>query len=127
MREVHAEDLVARLEQRRVHRDIRLRAGVRLYVCVLRAEELRHALDGQTLDHVHILAPAVVARAGIALGVFIRQVAAHGLHDSLTGKVFGSNQLDVIALALQLQFHGVKQLRIAYLEILVVHGNTPPA
>ena len=40
VREVHAEDRVARLEQREVDRHVRLRARVRLHVGVLGAEQL---------------------------------------------------------------------------------------
>ena len=47
MRERHAEHRVARLQTRHEDRHVGLRAGVRLHVGVLRAEELLHALDRQ--------------------------------------------------------------------------------
>ena len=122
--EVHTEDPVARLQQRRIHGHIRLRAGVRLDVCVVRAEQPRHALDRQALDLIDVLAAAVVARAGIALGVFVRQVAANSLHDGLTREILGRDQLQMVALALQLARHGSIQLRVCLHQVCIIHiGN----
>ena len=47
VRQVHTKHGVARLEQREVHRHVRLRAGVRLHVDVVRAEDLLGARDGE--------------------------------------------------------------------------------
>ena len=47
VRERHAEDRVAGLEDRDVHRLVRLRARVRLHVGLRRAEQLLRALDGE--------------------------------------------------------------------------------
>ena len=122
--EVHAEDAVARLQQRRVHGHIRLRAGVRLDIGMVGAEEPRHAVDGQTLDLVDVVAAAVIARAGVALGVLIRQVAAHGLHHGRARKILGRDQLQMVALAPQLPLHGGVQLRVGLLQMFIIHiGN----
>ena len=51
---------------------IGLAAAVWLDVCKLTAEELFAAIDRDLLDLVYELAAAVVALAGIALGVFVR-------------------------------------------------------
>jgi hypothetical protein len=45
--QAHAEDGVARLQQRQIHRLVGLRAGVRLHVGVVGAEQLLDALDRQ--------------------------------------------------------------------------------
>ena len=120
--EVHAEDAVARLQQRRVHGHIRLRAGVRLDIGMVGAEEPRHAVDGQALDLVDVV--AVIARAGVALGVLIRQVAAHSLHHGRARKILGRDQLQVVALAPQLPLHGGVQLRVGLLQMFIIHiGN----
>ena len=71
--QAHAEDGVARLQQRQEHRLVGLRAGVRLHVGEAAVEQLLGAVDGQLLGHVDVLAAAVVAPAGIALGVFVGQ------------------------------------------------------
>ena len=124
VREVHAEDPVARLQQRRIHGHIRLRAGVRLNVGVIRAEEPRHAVDVQTLDLIDVRTAAVVARAGIALGVFVRQVAAHGLHHGRAREILGRDQLQMVALAPQLPLHGGVQFWVGQLQVFIIHiGN----
>ena len=61
--EAHAEDGVARLDQRQVRGRIRLRAGMRLHVGVVRAEQLLRAVDRELLGDVDVLAAAVVALA----------------------------------------------------------------
>jgi hypothetical protein len=73
MRQRHAEDGVARLQQGQVHGLVGLRARMRLHVGVVGAEQLLAAVDGQLLGHVHVLAAAVVALARIALGVLVGQ------------------------------------------------------
>ncbi len=55
---IHGEDLVARLEHGKIDGGIGLRAGVRLHIHVITAEEFLRAVDGQLLDDVHILATA---------------------------------------------------------------------
>ena len=70
---VHAQHSVARLEDGHVDGLVGLGAGVRLHVHVLGVEEFLGALDGQRFAHVHELASAVIALAGQALGVFVRQ------------------------------------------------------
>ena len=69
--ERQAHDRVAGLEQRVVDGGVGLRAGVRLDVGVLAAEQRLRALDRERLDHVDVLAAAVVALAGVALGVLV--------------------------------------------------------
>ena len=122
--EVHAEDAVARLQQRRVHGHVRLRAGVRLDVGMVGAEEPRHAVDGQALDLVDDLAAAVIALGGQTLGVFVGQVAAHSLHHGRTREILGRDQLQMVALAPQLPLHGGVQLRVGLLQMFIIHiGN----
>ena len=90
------------LKQREVRGHVRLRAGVRLHVGVLGAEELLGAVDRQLLDLVDDLAAAVVAAAGIALGVLVRRHRADRLEDARPGEVLGCDQLDLRTLPLEL-------------------------
>ena len=120
--EVHAHDGVARLQQSEVHRDIGLGAGVGLDIGVLGAEELLGPLDGEVFPLVHELTAAVVARAGQALGVFVGKMTAHGLHHGGRDEVFRGNQLNMIALALQLTHHGAVDLRVLCFDMFVMHG-----
>ena len=99
MRQRHAQDGVARLEHRHVHRLVGLRAGMRLHVGVFSAEQCLGAIDGQLLGDVHIFAAAVVALAGIAFGILVGQLAALRFHHRRAGVVFRSDQLNVIFLA----------------------------
>ncbi len=82
MRQREAHDRVARLQQRVVDGRVRLRARVRLHVGVLGAEQRLGAVDRELLDHVDVLAAAVVALARVALGVLVRQHAALGTRGS---------------------------------------------
>ncbi len=79
--------------------DVGLAAGVGLHVGVLGAEKLLGAVAGQVFDHVDVLAAAVVAPAGIAFGIFIRQHAADGLHDGGAGVVFAGDHFQAVVLA----------------------------
>ena len=63
-------------EQRVVDRGVRLRAGVRLDVRVLGAEQRLGTVDRELLGDVDVLAAAVVAGARVALGVLVREHAA---------------------------------------------------
>ena len=73
------EHAVARLEHGEVDGHVRLRARVRLDVRVLGAEQLLRAVARELLDLVDDLAAAVVALAGIALGVLVRRHRADRL------------------------------------------------
>ena len=79
--QVQAEDGVAGLEQRGHRGGVGLRAGMRLHVGVLGAEQLFDPVDRQPFDHVDVLAAPVIAAAGVALGVLVGQHRALRLHD----------------------------------------------
>ena len=87
VREREPHDRVGRLQQRVVDRGVGLRARVRLDVGVLGAEQRLRAIDRELLDHVDELAAAVVALAGIALGVLVGQHAALTFQDGLGHEV----------------------------------------
>ncbi len=61
-----------------------LRAGMRLHVGILGAEELLGALARQVLDDIGEFAAAVVALARIAFRVLIGEDAAGGFEHRLT-------------------------------------------
>ena len=99
MREIEAEDGVAGLQDRGVGRGVGLGAGVGLHVDVLAAEDLFGAIAGQVLDNVGVLAAAVVAAAGIALGVFIGEDGAGCFENCFGDEVFAGNHLQALVLA----------------------------
>jgi hypothetical protein len=80
------------------------------------APKIFGALDGQALDHVHVLAAAVPAFAGIAFGIFVGQDRALGFHHGGADKVFAGDQLDVFLLALPFQENGVGDFGINRLQ-----------
>ena len=92
--ELHAEDAVARIEQRHVHGGVGLRAGVRLHVGVLGPEQLLGAVDGQLLGHVDVLTAAVVALAGVALGVLVGQHRPLAIENRLRHEVLRGDHLE---------------------------------
>ena len=100
--EPQPEDRVARLQQREVRGHVRLRARVRLHVRVLGAEQVLRPVDRELLDLVDDLAAAVVAAAGIALRVLVRGHGADRLEHARPGEVLRCDQLDLVALALEL-------------------------
>ena len=99
MIEAHAEDGVARLDEREIGGGIRLRAGMRLHVGVVGAEELLGAVDGELLGDVDEFAAAVVTLPGVALRVLVRQHRALRLEDATARVVLGGDQLDMLFLA----------------------------
>ncbi len=66
------------------------------------AEERLRAVDRQLLDLVDDLAAAVVAPARIALGVLVRRRRPDRLEHRRPGEVLGRDQLDLVALPLEL-------------------------
>ena len=110
--EAHAEDGVAGFEDGGVHGLIGLGAGMGLDVGVFCTEEFFDAVDCQLFDDIDVFAAAVVAFAGVAFGVFVGQLRTLCLHHGATDVVFGSNQFDVVLLALVFLGNGGCQLRI---------------
>ena len=126
-RQRHAQHRVARLEQGQHHRGVGLRAGVRLHIGEACAEELAQPLDRQRLDHVGLLAAAVVALARIALGVLVGEHRALGLKHRAGDDVLGGDQLDLALLAVELAADRAGDLRIGLgqrggEEVGSVHG-----
>jgi hypothetical protein len=97
--EVEAEDGVAGIEDSHVGGGVGLGAGVRLHVGVLGAEDLFGAITGEVLDHVSVLASAVVAASRIALGIFVGEDGACGFEDSAADEVLGGDHLQAVVLA----------------------------
>ncbi len=99
VRQIEAEDGIARLKDGHIGRRIGLRAGVRLHVGVFGAENLLGAVAGQVLDHVREFATTVVAFARIAFRVLIREDGACGLQHGAADEVLRRNHLQPLVLA----------------------------
>ncbi len=87
MRQVHAQHLIAWLQQRKINRRVGLRTAMGLHIGMLRAKKLLSALSCQILHHVHILTTAIITLARVTLGIFIGQHTALRLHYGQAGKV----------------------------------------
>ena len=114
--EIEAEDGVAGLQDGHVGGGVGLRAGVRLHVGVLGAEDLLGAVAGEVLDHVGELASAVVAAAGIALGVLVGEDRAGSLKHGVADEVLGGDHLEAFVLAEDFVFDGGGDLGIGLRE-----------
>ena len=115
-REVHLQavrKVPARLDRKRENRvawfahrhedgGVRIRAAVRLNIRKLTAEELLRAIARQVFDTVVELAAAVVALAGIALGILVRKPRTDRVHDLGRDVVFTGDQFERGRLALGL-------------------------
>ena len=105
------------LHQRHEHGLVRLAAGVRLHVGEAAVEQAAGALDRELLGDVDELAAAVVAPAWIAFGVFVRHHRALRLEHGAGDDVLGGDELDLVALATELELDGAGDLRIGVGEV----------
>ena len=102
VRQIHSQDRVSWLEGGHIDCDVCLCAGMRLDVGMLGAEERLRAVDRELLGLIHEFAAAVVALAGITLGIFIREDRAHGFHHCLGNKILRWDQLEARGLPAEL-------------------------
>ena len=115
--QVHAHDGIAQVQKRKVDGQVGLCAGVGLHVGVLGTKQLAGAVDGDLLHLIHKLAAAVVAVAGVALGILVGQHTAHSCHHGGGNNVLAGDQLNVLALTAQLAVHGLAQFGVSLLYI----------
>ena len=85
---------------------------MRLNVGAVRAEELFCALDSEIFNDVNEFAAAVITLAGITLGVFVGQHAAHCRHNGGRDEVLRGDKLDVASLPAKLEIHGIRHFRV---------------
>src|SRR5437667_246174 len=116
VRERHAEQRIARTQRRRVNRLVGLRARMRLHVRPRPAEQLLGALERNGLDHVDVLAAAVVALAGVALGVLVGELGTVRDQHGRADVVLGGDQLDVVVLPAVLEVDCVPAFRVGLRE-----------
>ena len=116
--QVEAQHRVARLQRGEINGRVRLRAAVGLHVGEFGAEQLLGPVDGQLLHDVDELAAAVVPPARIALGIFVRQHAAGGLHHGRARVVLAGDHLQAVGLALDLRGDGSPNFRIVLFDVI---------
>ena len=118
-----AQDLVARGDHGGERGGVGLRAGVRLDVGVLGAEQGLDAVDGELLGDVDVFAAAVVAAARVALGVLVGQDRALGLHHGARREVLGGDHLEGAALAAKFLGEDGGDFGIEFGQRLVADGG----
>src|SRR6185295_16703323 len=84
---------------------------------VVRLEQLLGAVDGELLGDVDVLATAVVALAGIAFRVLVREHGPLRLEHPRARVVLRCDELDVLLLTAALPLEGLVQLRIEARDI----------
>ena len=90
---------------------------MRLHIGEGAVEQALGAIDGQLLDHVDILAAAVIAPSGIAFGILVGEQRACRVEHGLGDDVLGSDQLDLVLLALGLVRDGAIDLRVRVFQM----------
>ena len=99
-------------QQRVVDGGVGLRAGVRLDVRVLGAEQRLGAVDRELLGDVDPLAAAVVAPSGVALGVLVREHRALAFEHRARDEVLRGDHLQRALLARELAAQHGRDLRV---------------
>ena len=97
--EAHAEDRVARFQQGKEYRLVRLRAGMRLHIGERAGEQPLRPVDRELLGDIDVDAAAIVAPARVALGIFVGQDGALRLQHRGGDSVLAGDQLDAVLLA----------------------------
>ena len=113
---------VAGRQQRQVGGHVGLRSGVRLHVGVFCPVEALSALNRERLDLVDDSTATVVALARIALGVLVRGDAADCFHHGWPREVLGGDQLELVALAVQLAVEEAGNRGVDYVESSSAEG-----
>ena len=88
------------MQHRLENGEIRLRAGMRLHIGVACMKQFFSAVDRQLFGHIHMLAAAVVALAGVTLGVLVGEHRTLRHQHARAGVIFRGNQLNMILLTL---------------------------
>ena len=123
--QIHAQNSVPGLAQSHIHSVVGLSSGVGLHIGKLGPVELAGPLDGQGLHHIHALAAAIIALAGVSFCVLVGEHAARCGQHRLRDDVFRGNQLDVVTLSLIFGPDGSTHLRVHVgykIHILQNHG-----
>ena len=112
VREVHAENRIARREKCKEHRHVRLCPRMRLDVRPRGAEQLLRAVDRKLFHDINVFAAAIVALAGVALGMFVRENAPLRLHDRAADDVLRGDKFELCPLTVELVINCLRDLRV---------------
>ena len=82
------------------------------------AKKAAGAIAGQILDHVHIFAAAIIALAGIALGVLVGEHAPLGLPHGGGNEIFRRDEFQLAHLAVGFENDGLGEFRVLENEFI---------
>ena len=119
VRQGQTHDLVAGIGQGVEDGGVGLRAGVRLDVGELGAEQGLRTVAGEILDDVGVLAASVVATARVALRVLVGEDRTLRLQHGAGDEVLGGDHLEEVALTGDLATDGGVDLRVENGQFLV--------
>ena len=94
-----------------------------LHVGVVSSEQYFCTFNCEIFNDVDVLATAVVAFAGVALGVFVGQYTTLRFHHGRVGEVLGCDELDMALLALSLSGDSGVDFRIDAREWRLIQGG----
>ena len=89
---------------------------MRLNVRKFAAEQFCHALDRQAFDDINVLTSAVVAFAREPFGILVGENRSLRFKHRTRDDIFGSDQLDFVALPAKLKFDGIVDLGVSIAE-----------
>ena len=115
--EAHADDGVARLDERQHDRLVRLRAGMGLHIGEAAVEQPLGAVDRQLLDNIDVLAAAIIAAPGIAFRVFVGEERAGRVKHRPGHDILRGDQLDFVLLPLMLVLDGGPNFGVRVLKM----------
>ena len=118
MVQVHAHNRIARIADGKLDSQVRLCAGMRLYIGIITAKQLFCPFDRQILHHVHAFASAVISLSRISFRIFIGQRASHRRHDRLAHPVLRCDQLNMAVLPVLLIHDRLRNFRIRVLYFI---------
>ena len=82
----------------------------------LGAEKLLCPVDGYLLNYVNIFTAAVISLAGVTLGVFVCEHAAHCGHNRGGNDIFGRDKLEIVSLPFKLKAHGIGYFAVVFAD-----------
>ncbi len=110
--EIQTKEGVARLQQGHESCGIGGGSGVRLDVGEFTSEKLGNAFNSQAFGDIHILAAAVIALAREAFRVLVGEDRTLRLQHRLADDILRGDQLDLVALAAELEPDSLGHFRI---------------
>jgi hypothetical protein len=110
--ELHPQNAISIVQKSQIRGHVGLRSRVRLYIRMIRSEELLCPLSGEILNLIGILASLIVPPPGISLGILVGDNRGDGLQYRRANIVLRRNHLKLISLSPFFPLHDASDLRI---------------